>query len=377
MANLNGISFSADEQLRFDLLLDEQEMQFFCGQNVESVKIVELERWDRSQEESVLEKDFSEVNFSEFPHPSAGLIGRKTSDSSQSSSKTRNDGALKLPRVEDKTGTINYIKGFVLAKCQVYWQFSAGGRYNKLAYRILISNETFDKLDLQGLQQYMYLSSTGSNVAHMSVMKLGATYQFYSLKWYKISDTIKIANWKQGAYVNEIPELKPESDEFRSVENFGTGGAVAGTIMDICISSFCNCASLIGPSNSDAGFITPCVKCKSSGLMLIEDGEEKMMDGGTGLLTIVNIISDEGEVPVQLLIHPNFTTSKLNDLMLEVGATLEVVGSRMLNSRNLMVAFEVLSFKGAKSAKEVTENKEENEKEKFEEEKSPELKAEI
>lgn len=364
--------FTEKEALdNFKHLLDPSEANSFKFDEVESITIVEMQ--NHTEESSTFTTN------SDFPRPSGGSIGRKTTEN-QSSSKTRiNDSALKLPRIEDKTGNIGYIKGFLLAKCQVYWQFSAGGRYNKLAFRILVSNETYDRLDLQGLQQYMYLSATGSNVSHMSMMKLGSTYQMYSLKFYKISDTIKIANWKNGAYVNEVPDLKPESADFRSVENFGSGSTIAGVVVDICISSYCNCAALIGPSNNDDGCISPCPKCKSTGMLVLENGVEVLRDGGAGLITLVNIVTHEGELPVQMIVHPNFTTSKLSDLVLDVGSSVEVVGSRMLNSRNLMLVFEITGFECAKdsSSMELLKKDENKKEDGLEDVKMEEFKAEL
>lgn len=278
----------------FKHLLDPSVAESFKFEDLESITIVELQNHTEKS---------SDFTTTDFPVPSGGSIGRKTTEN-QSSSKTRiTDGAVKIPRIEDKVGNIGYIKGFLLAKCQVYWQF-----------------------------------------------------------FYKISDTIKIANWKNGAYVNEIPDLKPESADFRSIENFGSGSTISGVVVDICISSYCNCAALIGPSNNDAGCISPCPKCKSTGMLVLENGVEVQRDGGAGLITLVNIVTHEGELPVQLIVHPNFTTSKLNDLVLDVGTSLEVVGSRMLNSRNLMLVFEIIGFECAKDASSTEVSKKEENK---------------
>lgn len=295
-----------------------------------------------------------------FPMPSGGSIGRKSVDQ-QSSSKTRMETPYKIPgSAEDKVGTIPYFKGFVLAKGTVYYQFTSGGRYSKVAYRLIISNSSYDTVGIPGIQQYFYLSATGNNVAHVTTaLKLGRTYECYNFKFYKVSETIKIGNFKQGAYANEVMGMVPGTAEFQSNENFGSNSTLKGVVVDVCLASYCNCAVLCGPSNGQT-FISDCRKCNGCGIMLLnDDGEEQQREGNQGHLTLVNIETDTGNVPVQLLVHPNFTESKLDDIVLEVGAQIEGACSRMLNSRNLSVMWEIVCFRKKNevhSAKEAAES---------------------
>jgi len=294
------------------------------------------------------------------PMPSSGSIGRKnTAPPTTSSSKSKDQG-VKLPSAADKTGIVPMIECFTLFKGQIYFVFSSGGRYNKMALRLLLTNQSYDMLDVAGVSQYAFLSGTGMHTRKMNEIKLGRVYKFYNLKYYSVSDDVRILNYKAGSYA-ALLETEVGSDEFINQLNFGGTGMgissndetcakVTGTIRDIAMGTICNCIQIKGPVEGEQ-FIRECGRCSSNGMLVLNDeGAEYKIDGSGGPISLVSIDLDESMLPVQLLVHPNYTRSLVDDFNLETGDRITADISRLLNARNLTIAWRITGYVAAPEA---------------------------
>ena len=95
----------------------------------------------------------------------------------------------------------------------------------------------------------------------MSEIKLGKVYKFFNLKFYSVSDEVKILNYKAGAYATLV-DMECGSVDFLKQSNFGGTSMgniseeeqcaeVTGTIRDVAMATICNCIQIKGPLGAE------------------------------------------------------------------------------------------------------------------------------